>query len=307
MDNLATEPVELNETAAAADAFSALNTEKATPEETLADQAKALDAEGSDAEAEEADTLEGTFTIEIDGKQVNLTQEQVAEAYKSGLRQSDYSRKTAELAQEKNLVQDNARQERDAYAQKLSNLSIQLEGALQEQSQINWNDLLENDIQEFVKQKYIYEQRQTAYQNALTERQYIQQLKQQEETEGLKFYLAQQSDLLTQKIPSWKNADKADAEKGEIRNYLKDIGFNDNETSQVTDHRHVLLIRKAMQMDKLLKQSTESTKKVQQAPLRVERSGVPIKDDGNKAKSAIARLGKSGSLEDAVSAFATLL
>ena len=150
MDNLATEPVELNESAAA-DAFSALNTEKATPEETLAEQAKALDAEGLDAEAEEADTQEGTYTIEIDGKQVNLTQEQVAEAYKSGLRQSDYSRKTAELAQEKNLVQDNARQERDAYAQKLSNISIQLEGALQEQSQINWNDLLENDIQEFVK------------------------------------------------------------------------------------------------------------------------------------------------------------
>ena len=307
MDNLATEPVELNETAAAADAFSALNTEKATPEETLAEQAKALDAEGSDTEAEEADTLEGTYTIEIDGKQVNLTQEQVAEAYKSGLRQSDYSRKTAELAQEKNQVQDNARQERDAYAQKLSNLSIQLEGALQEQSQIDWSQLLENDPVEYLKQQHLYQQRQAAYQNALADRQSIEQEQQNEQNEYIKSYMSQQNDLLIQKIPSWKNADKADAEKGEIRNYLKDIGFNDNETSQVTDYRHVLLIRKAMQMDKLLKQSTEATKKVQQAPLRVERSGVPIKDDGNKAKSAIARLGKSGSLEDAVSAFATLL
>ena len=307
MDTQATEPVELNETAAAADAFSALTAERATPEETLAEQAKALDAEGPDTEAEEADTLEGTFTIEIDGKQVNLTQEQVAEAYKSGLRQSDYSRKTAELAQEKHLVQDNARQERDAYAQKLSNLSIQLEGALQEQSQIDWSQLLESDPVEYLKQQHLYQQRQAAYQNTLADRQNIQQEQQYEQNEYIKSYMSQQSDLLIQKIPSWKNADKATAEKGELRNYLKDNGFDDNETSQVTDHRHVILIRKAMQMDKLLKQSTEATKKVQQAPLRVERSGTVGKEADTLAKAAIAKLGRSGSIEDAASAFATLL
>lgn len=307
-DNQATEPAVLDVDAASS-AFAALGNEvvEKTEEEALAEQAQALDAE-SDIATQEDDTQEpAKITVEVDGKVVELTPEQVAEAYKSGLRQSDYSKKTAELAQEKNLVQEQAKKERDTYAQKLNHYSIQLEGALTEQSKTNWAELLEKDPVEYLKQQHLYQQRQAAYQTALAERQQIEQQQQQEYKASFESYIAKQNELLIEKIPAWKDEAKAAAEKTEIKEYLKNIGLTDQEISSIADHRHVVIVRKAMQMDKLLKQAPNATKRVEKAPVKVERPGTAESSNKDATKAALNRLKKSGSIDDAASAFATLL
>lgn len=307
-DNQATEPAVLDLDSAST-AFAALDNEvvEKTEEELLAEKAVALDAE-SDTDTQEDDTQEpAKITVEVDGKVVELTPEQVAEAYKSGLRQSDYSKKTAELTQEKNLVQEQAKKERDTYAQKLNHYSIQLEGALSEQSKTNWAELLEKDPVEYLKQQHLYQQRQAAYQSALAERQQIEQQQQQEYKASFESYIAKQNELLIEKIPAWKDEAKATAEKTEIKEYLKNIGLTDQEISSIADHRHVVIVRKAMQMDKLLKQAPNATKRVEKAPVKVERPGTAESGNKDATKAAINRLKKSGSIDDAASAFATLL
>lgn len=311
MDNQATEPSSL-EGESITNAFDALYNppEEVSPEQELAEKAKALQADETETVTEEdADTqAENLITVEVDGKKVDLTPEQVAEAYKSGLRQSDYSRKTAELAQERNTVQEQAKQERDAYAHKINNYAIQLEGVLSEQSQTNWQELLDADPVEYLKQQHLFQDRQAAYQNALAERQSIEQLQKQEQTEVYRAYIQDEQEKLLQKIPAWKDQAKAKAEQAEIKSYLRVDDYSDEDMSALADHRILIYIRKAMQFDKLIAQAPAATKKVALAPVRVERSGSGDNTQTNDArKTSLERLRRSGSLADATAAFDTLL
>lgn len=259
----------------------------------------------------EPESVEGAITVEIDGKMVTLTPEQIAESYKNGLRQSDYTKKTMEVAEtrkEAEQAKAQAYQERQAYAEKLNLSAVQLQGALQEQSQINWQELLESDPVEYLKQQHLVQTRQAALQQAQYEWQQINQLNQQEQTQALQSYLQTQQQELIAKLPVWKDETKAKADKEEIRNFLKAEGFTDNDIGQVVDHRQVLLVRDAMQFRKLLKQSPEATKRVQSAPVRAERSGTGENNAPADAhKSAMNRLRRTGSIEDATKVFANLL
>ena len=294
----------------AAAAFEAINNPAETSEdEALKTKAQALvDGEQLDESPIEDDTpADNLITVEVDGKMVQLTPEQVAESYKSGLRQSDYSRKTAELAQERNDVQDKARQDRDAYAQKLNNYTIQLEGALNEQSQINWQELLDNDPVEYLKQQHLFQGRQAAYQNAQTERQQIEQYQLHERQQAEHAHLADESAKLVAAIPAWKNPEKARSEQNEIKDFLKSQGFTEQDIAGVNDHRHVMLLRDAMRFNKLLKQAPEATKKVNLAPVKVEKSGNTQTNSTNSDfKAALNKLGKTGSTNDATTAFSLL-
>jgi hypothetical protein len=293
MDNPAQEPISNKPEALSMDqAASALsNIAGGTDEEMLAQKAAELDA--GDAEPQdEPDTQDSAkITVDVDGKRVELTPEQVAEAYKSGLRQSDYSRKTAELAQE-----------RAAYAQRLTHYEIQLQGALQEQSQINWSHLLETNPVEYLKQQHLFQQRQAALQQAQHERAQIQHVQQHEYAHALHHHVTREQQTLVEKIPAWKDQGKAKAEKAEIRAYLKEHGIPEQDISQIVDHRHVIIARKAMQMDKLLQQAPNATKRVAKAPAKAERPGTAERGERKSYK-------KTGSLsiEDAAAALTSLM
>lgn len=293
MDNPEREPISskpdslnLDQAASAIDAIAGN-----TDEKMLAEKAAALDSDDADAQHGPDTQDSPRITVKVDGKTVELTPEQVAEAYKSGLRQSDYSRKTAELAQE-----------RAAYAQRLTHYEIQLQSALQEQSQINWRHLLETNPVEYLKQQHLFQQRQAALQQAQHERGRIQQVQQHEYAHAVQHHLSRERDTLVEKIPAWKDPDRAKADKTEIREYLQQNGIPDSDISQIVDHRHVIIARKAMQMDKLLKQAPGATKKVEKAPVKAERPGTPEKGERKPWK-------KTGSLsiEDAAAAISSLL
>lgn len=258
----------------------------------------------------EAPTL-GDVTIMVDGKPVTLSQEQAADAYKNGLRQSDYSKKTMEAAEtrkEAETVKAKATQERNSYAEKLSMYANQLQGSLQEQSQINMAELLESDPVEYLKQAHLLQQRQANLQQAQSEMAQINELNQQEQSEARANYLDAQNQALLDKLPAWKDEAKATADKVAIKNFLKSEGYSDSEISQVSDHRHILILKDALAFRKLLSESPAATKRVQSAPVRVERSGTSDGNEPNDArKNAINRLRRSGSIEDATAVFANLL
>jgi hypothetical protein len=251
------------------------------------------------------------ITVEIDGKEVVLTKEQIAEAYKNGLRQSDYTKKTMEIAdqrKEADAVKEKATQERNAYAEKLSNYAVQLQGSLQEQSQINMAELLESDPVEYLKQTHLLQQRQATLQQAQMELQKIGELNQQEQQEARSNYLQAQNQALLDKLPAWKDEAKATADKTAIKNFLKSEGYSDAEISQVADHRHILILKDALAFRQLLSESPAATKRVQAVPVKAERTGAHSEAEPNDArKQAMKRLGKSGSLDDAASYFSTLL
>ena len=284
--------------------------EEATTDEPI-DEAQTAEPEAESTDEEATEQEAEAITVLVDGKEVTLTTEQIAESYKAGLRQDDYTRKTMEAAEVRKQADAEiakAYQERTAYVDKLNTYAIQVQGALQEQQNINWDDLIANDPVEYLKQQHLFQQRQATLQQISAERQQIEAIQQQEQTKAFNSYLQEQHQALLDKLPSWKDETKAKAERAEIKDFLTKEGYSAEDISQVTDHRHVLLIRDAMQFRKLLKDAPEATKRVQTAPVRAERSGVANENQRDAKKDAIKAFKRNPNNEKAaLNAFSQLI
>ncbi len=177
MDNPITEstPLDIN---GAASAFEEMLTPpppdenegelSATPEGVKEPESEIETEAEPEGEAEAND--EEIVTIEVDGKPIELTKAQLAEAYKSGLRQADYTKKTTEVSEQRKAAEaeiQKAQHERASYAQRLQQQEAVLSAALQEQQNINWEQLLESDPVEFMRQKHLSERRQAALQQTV--------------------------------------------------------------------------------------------------------------------------------------------
>lgn len=277
------------------------------PEEPEQEQEPADEPE---EEAEQEEEEPKRFTINVDGKEVEVSESELAEAYKNGLRQSDYTKKTMEVAEQRKAAEAEiakAQTERTEYATRLNQFQALLQAQLQEQSQTNWAQLIESDPVEYLKQQNLYQQRQASLYQVQQEQQQLYALQQQEQQQAYARFLQSEQSSLVDKIPAWKDEAKATAEKAEIKGFLKQFGFSDEEISSVADHRHVLIARQAMQMAKLLQQAPDAAKKVEKAPAKVERPGNSSATPTDGRTKAMQRLSKSGRIEDAAAVFRALL
>ena len=266
---------------------------------------------GNEQESEgnpEVEASDERIPVEVDGKTIELTKAEIAEAYKNGLRQADYTKKTMEAAEARKTAETEssaAKQERQEYAQKLNNYAIQLQGVLQEQSQINWQQLLDTDPVEYLKQERIFQSRQAQLQQAQQEQGRIYQQQQAEQAESVKQYISRQQQELLAKLPEWKDTSRLKADTSAIKEYLTQNGFDDAELNNVVDHRNVIAYLKAMKYDALLARAGNATKRVAAAPVKVERPGGGT-PQSNGAQDAMKRLARTGSVSDAASIFSRM-
>lgn len=96
---------------------------------------------------------------------------------------------------------------------------------------------------------------------------------------------------MRQAIPEWKDQARANAEMTELRQFLAQAGFGEQEIASVADHRQVTLARKAMLYDKLVAQGKQ---KVATAPPPTAKPGSTAKPntDGKKIREALKTTGK---------------
>ena len=276
-------------------------------------KAEAKEPEAAEPEAEtEAEASEpelSEVTIQVDGKDVTLTKAQLEEAYKSGLRQSDYTRKTMETAEARKAADAERSKyvaERNNYAQNLAQQATLLQAVLQEQSSTDWQKLIDSDPVEYLKQRNLFEQRQTAYQRVQQEGYQIGQQQQAEAQQANAQRLESEQQALLAKLPDWKDSKKSAAEKAAIREVLKDIGYTDSEMN-ITDHRAILLAREALRYRQMVDSAKAAAKKVDTLPQRVVRPASGTTPSVDKRGSAFQRLSKTGRVEDAAAVFATFL
>ena len=154
----------------------------------------------------------------------------------------------------------NAMRTRDAYAQKLSQVEQYMVNS-QDPSE-NLDELKENDpIQYAIKvaeqteaNKKIYAIRQE--QQRVAQEQHHYQLQQQNQV------VHNEAIMLSEKVKEFSDPKKAEQIKNDIRSFGKGVGFTDEELAQVYDHRHVIILQKAMEYDKLQKANPSVTKKL---------------------------------------------
>lgn len=246
------------------------------------------------------------YRVKAAGEEREVTLDELIKNYQLG---TDYTQKTQTLAEQRKAIEaeksavEQAKQLRDQYAQRLE----LIHKVLAEQSKSeNIESLKETDpIGYAVK---MAEKMQQKEQLAAIEAE-RQRLALQQQTEGqqrLQAHLAQEAQKLTQFIPDLAVPEKADIVRSEIRTYAKNLGFTDQELSQVYDSRAVLALWKAAQYDKLTSAKPETSKKVVTPPPTLKAgAAAPKTDDGYKSDRT--RLRKTGKSRDAAALFERFL
>lgn len=265
--------------------------------------------EGDDAPESDADAEE-TVTVLVDGKPVELTKAQIAEAHKSGLRQADYTKKTTELAEQRKAAEAEtakAREERNQYMQGLQRAQAVLETQLQEQQQIDWPKLLESDPVEYLKQQHLAQTRQAQLQQTYQQRQQLEAQAKAEHDSALKAHAESQREELIAKIPEWKDPEKMKAGATELREYLKTQGLTEQEIYSVIDHRAIVQSYKAMKYDQMMVKARAAAKKIDNTPQRVLRPTGGESNQLDRRTASFQKLQKTGRVEDAAGAIASLL
>ena len=257
-------------------------------------------------EAETEEPEEAYYPIKLDGVDHEVT---LGEALAGYQRQSDYTKKTQQLAQEKKQVEtevEAAKKAKGQYQQSLERLIHDQQA--QQPQEPDWDALYESDPLEWMKQKELV---RTQKENALElqqEHYRMQQVKQAEQEEQMRGYLQVQHQSLMSAIPEWSDPKVMQQEKNDIRTYAISIGYSEEEVSQVYDSRAVLALRSGMIASGLSGKGAKKLKPAQSAIRAISPGSAPSQPRKQTSlHKAKIRLAKSGKMSDAAEIFKQLL
>ena len=277
--------------------------------EELSADADAADEETQEEQSEEDEEPEEqdqptVFTVKVDGKEVEVTLDELQKGYS---RTQDYTRKTQQIAEIRKQVEaetEAVRAERAQYAQRLGALQAQLQGA---ETQIDWDRLYQEDPIEWVRQKEVMREKQEKLQAIQFEQQRVAQLTQQEQQQHLETHLKEQHAKLLEIIPEWKDPAKAKAEKQLLVEFGQKTGFTPEELKAIVDHRAVVALRKAALYDQMMTKRKAITPVTNNGPRPAKPGAAGRVSQTTEAVRAKQRLAKTGRVDDAASAIYQLL
>lgn len=258
----------------------------------------------SDEEVEEEEKPAEVYTVKVDGKEVEVTLDELQKGYS---RTQDYTRKTQQIAETRKAVEAEAaaiRAEREQYSQLLGALKQQLESA---ETPVDLDRLYNEDPIEWVRQREVLRDKQEKLAAIQSEQQRLSQISEQQRAKEMEAHLATQREALIQAVPEWKDPKKAQAEKALLVEFGKKIGFSDEELKNVYDHRAVIALRKAALYDQMMSKRGQIKPVVNNGPRPAKPSAAGRVSTTTEATRAKQRLAKTGRVNDAVSAIELLL
>jgi len=292
------------------DSEAQLPEEGAAVEEELSADADAADSE-TDAEQSELDedTEEQeqpqVFSVKVDGKEVEVTLDELQKGYS---RTQDYTRKTQQIAEVRKQTEAElqaVRAEREQYAQLLGALEAQVQQV--SQPNIDWDRLYQEDPIEWVRQREVMRENQEKAAAIQSEQQRLSQLSQQEQAQFMQQKLQQEQEALLAAIPDWKDAKKAQAEKALLVEFGQKIGFTPEELKSVVDHRAVLMLRKAALYDQMMSKRGNIKPVTNNGPRPAKPGAAGRVSNTTEAVRAQQRVAKTGRVDDAANAIFQLL
>ena len=276
-------------------------------EEESEDEPEATDEDDEDSDEDEVEVEERkTYRVKSGGEEKDVTLEELVTGYQKG---DDYTKKSQTLAETRKTMEVEAKaiQEaqhlREEYHARLGQVSQILQ-----QNDVDYSDLeqlKENDPiayavkvaekTENTKKMQVIQQEQTRLAQESNQYKANQQAK----------FVADQSKMLLEKVKEFSDPKKAEQIKNDIRSFGKSVGFSDNELAQVYDHRHVMILKKAMEYDKLQKANPGINKKLSNAPKMSKKGNKVAKTDTYTKQKK--QLKGTGSIDDATSVFKNFL
>ena len=274
-------------------------------EEEPEEESEEEDDEGTDEEAEE-DLL---YAVTVNGAEQEVSLDELMKGYS---RQSDYTRKTQEVSEQRkefdamkqNMVQEyqQIQAERQQYAQALQSLMEGNMAGIDKFANVDWEVLKETDPIEYVTRKEEFREAQEKVQNLQREQHVAQQRHHAQSQNEHRQVLQQETTALVTALPDWGDSGKQPDIAKNIRSYAMENGFTKEELDSLVDHRSILVLLKAQKYDQL-QNSDVRGKKLKNKP-RVIRSGTGgSKKSDSKSKRAVKmkRLQSTGHVDDAAS------
>jgi hypothetical protein len=291
------------------------NTEEETPEGQVEEEVEEeVSAESEESEEEEEYEVVAEedlkYTIKVDGEEFDVGIDELKSGYQ---RQADYTRKSQALAEQRKETENiqserqQLEQERQMYANGLQMLQEQQTAKLQNFDGVDWDTLKQEDPYAYMIKKDEYRDAQERASNVEQQRVLIQQEQQTAAKQVRGQFIQQEYARLVDALPEWN--DKDSTIKKDIQEYATSVGFRPEEINQLADHRSVLVIKKAMEFDKLTKKVAPKKKAVKKVP-KVQKAGRGTSKEETAAetlKTKRARLRKSGKQDDAASLFYDML
>lgn len=268
------------------------------------------DQSEEDEVEEDSDEEPTVYSINVNGVNTEVSLEELKSGYS---RQKDYTRKTQELAEQKRVAEqqqneflqkDNeVSEERALYKEMLPKMQLMIKNNLQQEP--DWQQLIDNDPQEYLRKKEEWNKTSSTLSYVENEMKRLETEKVQAENFALEQQMQQGQAIINEKIPEWSDNDVAKAEVAEMMTYAQSIGFNNNELSKIYDGRLILLLRDAWSHSKTKKAVKTKPK---ESPARVSRPGNSNKIKGNSPlKNARKKLKETGSISDAAKVFEQLI
>ncbi len=257
-----------------------------------------------DGDSEEEDQPQ-VFTVKVDGKEVEVTLDELQKGYS---RTQDYTRKTQQIAEVRKQTEaelQEVRAEREQYAQLLGALQAQVQQAAQ--PQVDWDRLYNEDPIEWVRQRELARENQEKAVAIQSEQQRLAQLSQREQLQQREALLAQEQEALVAAIPEWKDAKKAQAEKAMLVQFGQKIGFTPDDLKNVVDHRAVVMLRKAALYDQMMSKRGQIKPVTNNGPRPAKPGAAGRVSSNTEAMRAQQRLAKTGRVDDAADAIYKLL
>ena len=241
--------------------------------------------------------------VKVSGQELEVTLDELKAGYS---RDSDYRQKTHSLGLEKRDLEAQKTSLRQSYDTRLSELNDLIATAdatvRQQQGSEDLQKLYDEDPTAAARLDY-----QLRQQNRQLEE--VKSKAREAQTQQYNEFLDTQRELAASKIPEFADPNKADTFKINMRNSLRNYGFNDSEIGQLADHRFLMVAKDAMNYQNLKDKKPIVQKKVANAP-KVVKAGIAKSgtSSGREAiRQKIGKLRKSGHLRDAHSAILDMI
>lgn len=273
---------------------------QAEANEPAEEEEEAYEADEED-ELEEEEQQEARYKILVNGQEEEVSLDEMLKGYQ---RQSDYTRKTQALAEERKQNQQLVNE----YSQRLAQVS-QLAEQLQANPEIpepniNWDKLYHEDPVEWTVQRQLYNDRQQLRAQRHQQLEVVKQEQQKLQQQQFASHLEEQRQRLLQLVPEWQDAEVAKSEKSAIREFAKQqYGMTENDVNQAFDARLVSMLRDAYLFRTGQAKAQEAVRPKAEKATRTQGRSFKPENENTRLRKANTQLRKTGSVEDAEAVF----
>jgi len=274
--------------------------EKAAEPEQKAEEQPKTDESTTEIPLEELEAIPLEVTVKGDNGEDVIEKLPIKELKLGYMRQKDYSRKTAEVARQRDEADVKIRQgvesERKAYQEQLQLVQqLVVEAVAPELKDVNWNHLASTDPAEYVRLKNRADQITNTLSQVQSKQTELTQKQQAEQAQARQKAASDARVVLERDIPEWSDTHYQKLMKFAVDNY----GYKPEAVAQWIDPGAFKALNDAYQFRQLKSEAPVKEKKVVRVPQNVRPGAKDTSAAQRQNGEVMSRLQKSGRIEDA--------